>query len=467
MWPITFLQKVWNQLELQSLRERLIKYGDSLDDVNQGLTKTRSTLDLSLTQQQHLLQLLETIETAATTVIPEVPQPFIADWPQYRIPPLIDFNLQSALDKVAEQQQRYQRLQATIDEWHAVITGERQKSLYAVLLSMVDVVGATCIGINTDHRFKETHFDVVIVDESGQIQIHNLCVPISRAAQIILVGDHKQLPPVVQDEIIQELEAREVDTALLKKSWFEVLWDKAPTDHKVILDTQFRCPAIISDYVSEAFYDSAYHAGKGMEKKAPLLGFCKSTMVFIDTSQFPETKRYERSHQETDGMNVVQDNPVETELVVQILRRALIEKPELGAGEIGIIVPYANHVKQIQSAIKKQQHSEFKALQIPVYELVASVDSFQGQERDLIILAFTRSNPSGRVGFLRDWRRLNVAMTRTKRQLIMVGDLSTLTHMDRRGDQAPDAEFKQAMRKLVTYIHQHCHYIDATTWLPA
>jgi superfamily I DNA and/or RNA helicase len=116
---------------------------------------------------------------------------------------------------------------------------------------MVDVVGATCNCINTNSAFRDVPFNTVIVDESGQIQLHNLIVPLSRGERAILVGDHKQLPPVVQQEITDELDARGVDAALMKDSWFERLWHATDDGRKVILDTQYRCPAIISDYIRQ------------------------------------------------------------------------------------------------------------------------------------------------------------------------------------------------------------------------
>ena len=168
--------------------------------------------------------------------------------------------------------------------WEKSIHSERQSSLYETILEYVDVVGATCIGINSNKLFANIPFDVVIVDESGQIQLHNLMVPLSRASKAILVGDHKQLPPVVDDELAAELEEQGFDPIFLQKSWFEILWDPMPDDHKTMLDTQFRCPSIISDFVSKAFYESKYFAGSGMEKKQPILPYFNSTMTFIDLS---------------------------------------------------------------------------------------------------------------------------------------------------------------------------------------
>lgn len=362
--------------------------------------------------------------------------------------------------------QNTRKVSEELESWHKTITTERQQSLYPILLSMVDVVGATCIGINTNYAFKETPFDVVIVDESGQIQIHNLIVPLSRAPKAILVGDHKQLPPVVGEEMIEELEARDERTDLYKSSWFEWLWENSPEDRKAMLDTQFRCPAVISDYISAAFYEDKYHAGTGMDAKLPLFKFTSSPVLFIDTSSLPGAQRYEKSRN-NEGRNEVLDNSIETQLVINVLERAINESPNLAKNnEIGVIVPYANHVKKIQQCIEQTRRNNTSCLNqisAPLKDLVASVDSYQGQERDLIILSFTRSNAKGQVGFLQDWRRLNVAMTRAKKQLIMIGDLSTLTHL--RNPNATDAEFKNAMKDLSSFVKARCQYQTADTWL--
>lgn len=375
--------------------------------------------------------------------------------------------LAASMEKVAG---RFSSFSAEIKSWQQSITSVRQESLYPILLRLVDVVGATCIGINTNSYFKDIDFDVVIIDESGQIQLHNLIVPLARAPQAILVGDHKQLPPVVQDELKAEVQSRaeheffDVNTRLLEKSWFEVLWDQAPENRKVMLDTQFRCPSLISDYISEAFYQSKYFAGEPMKKKKPLFSFTTSTVLFIDTSKLPLKERAEQSRK-IGARNEVLGNKCETSLVLLTLQRVLAEKPELGRkGEIGIIVPYANHVQEIQKAVmKEQRQGRLTEISTPVMELAASVDSYQGQERDLIIFTFTRSNPGGSVGFLADWRRLNVAMTRAKGQLIMIGDFSTLANTER--SNAVDREFKIAMKMLQRFTKERCQLVEAGTWL--
>lgn len=375
------------------------------------------------------------------------------------------------LTQLAVVRESFVRVVHEATAWHKTISNQRQEGLYSILLNFVDVVGATCIGINTNKFFKEALFDVVIVDESGQIQLHNLSVPLSRAPKAILVGDHKQLPPVVKDELVDEVASRaeadsgDIDTKLLKKSWFELLWDSAPEDRKAMLNTQFRCPAVISDYISAAFYENKYFAGAGMAEKKPLSSFFSSPMVFIDTSKLPMHVRQESSRRGDDRDELI-GNVIETRLVLDVLGRALSSSPDLGERrEIGVIVPYKLHVQEIQRAISARQRAgELLGLPSPINELVASVDSYQGQERDLIVFTFTRSNPNGGVGFLADWRRLNVAMTRAKRQLVMIGDFSTLAKPSKVGRR--DAEFKDAMAQLRSFVQKHGQLIDASAWLP-
>jgi len=412
-----------------------------------GRLKTRLVaLEQELDRAQHAfdaaVQSRNAKRAELEAAFPVVPLHSVGDLP---LPTMNDFDW----GQVAELQAQLDRVTQCVAEWYGGLRKKRE-ILNDLALERVNVVGATCIGINTKEIFRKMTFDVVIVDESGQIQAHNLIVPLSRAARVIMVGDHKQLPPVVQDEIQEEIEARgdwdEMASELFQKSWFELLWDRVPENRKVMLDTQFRCPAVISDYVSDAFYEGEYRAGHAMKEKGPLFSFTSSPMIFVDTSKID--KRHEQSRRSDDRLEIL-GNETETRLIVNVLEAALIEMPDLAhRREIGIIVPYANHVKRIQKLIQKRRRSgSLKNLDMPVGELVASVDSFQGQERDLVIFTFTRSNSRGAVGFLADWRRLNVAMTRARKQLIMIGDSKTLARKPR-STGARDAEFKHAVRKL-------------------
>lgn len=463
-WPVFEGFSIWlNKLKTKSLHKRIEKIQFSI--VN--LTDKKSDVDAKIAQTNDQLQQYSQAITALNLQVQGFTKGLVALVPEMHIPGSEQSNINiEELEQLNDLLDRSSSLLKSLSSWYEKLKNERQQALYKILIENVNVVGATCIGINTKALFRELDFDVVIVDESGQIQLHNLIVPLSRASKAILVGDHKQLPPIVSDEILEEIKANDFDDHLdlYRLSWFESLWNNAPQDRKIMLDTQFRCPSMISDFVSEAFYEGNYFAGAGMDKKKPLLSFCPQPMIWIDTLRV--ANKGEKATQQ-DGRTVVQDNPCETELVINLLSKAIIEKPELAEHrEIGVIVPYANHVKAIQKAIKKEQRKgRLTELKMPLNELVASVDSFQGQERDLIIFTFTRSNTKGQVGFLADWRRLNVAQTRAKKQLVMIGDSETLTKGSQK-EQGHDVEFKKAMFLLRDQCYKVASLLPASRFLP-
>lgn len=372
--------------------------------------------------------------------------------------------VRSLMQELSNYQERISNIQMTLNDWFEDIHNRRRHSLYPLLLEHVNVVGATCIGINTKEMFRDIDFDVVIVDEAGQIQVHNLMVPLSRSKKAILVGDHKQIRPVVQPEMQEELQEKgggEDELKLYERSWFEWLWDQSPESRKFMLDTQFRCPSEISDFVSQAFYENRYYAGANKLKSEPLLKFCPSPMIWLDTADVKNN--YE---QRNEGQFV--GNRSETNIIVEVCRRAIIEMPQLvERREVGIIVPYRKHLQQIQARIKQLQKTKaFPELSIPLNELVASVDSFQGQERELIIFACSRSNKRGSVGFLKDWQRLNVALTRAKKQVIIVGNTKTMTHLPESHLGAVDKEFKEAMQLLVKQLQERKAVLPGFRFFP-
>ena len=452
-WPkvLEKVRKFLNSIRLRMARRRLEALLNRFQSIAREVLRLQEELEVAITTRSEMQAESIKFENEYRRWFSERPDNFVDE---IRLPEPDNF-LPHQLESVRKD---FEGLREKLDRWYSRLRGERQQFLYPLLLERVDVVGATCVGINTRTLFRDMKFDVVIVDEAGQIQAHNLIVPLSRAERTILVGDHKQLPPVAQESMRQEVVDRgfEHEMSLYDSSWFERLWDRAPHNRKVMLNEQFRCPQVISEYISSTFYDGRYFASPTLKNRGPLFGFCPGPLVFIDTRRIPN--HYESGRNE-DSRWIVQDNRVETRLVVELLKRAAKEQPQLVAErEVGVIVPYRNHVVRIHHAVREEQmQGRLHQLDMPLRELIASIDSFQGQERDLIILPFTRSNRWGNVGFLRDWRRLNVALTRAKRQLIVIGDTETLTKSGRDGE---DAEFKRAMGLLVRFCGKNGCLLD-------
>ncbi|MCK7460412.1 DEAD/DEAH box helicase [Idiomarina aminovorans] len=447
----------WHSYQLRRLERQINKWSQLLN-FNQ-----KQHDELSIESEQTEKQLKETLQKCAQYLerLQKVEAKHPGNYLDYiRIP---DGRLLMK-GKLSTYQEKISGIQTTLSNWFDDIHNRRRHSLYPLLLEHVNVVGATCIGINTKEMFRDIDFDVVIVDEAGQIQVHNLMVPLSRSKKAILVGDHKQIRPVVQPEVLEELQEKGCDDEELKlyeRSWFELLWEQSPKSRKFMLDTQFRCPSEISDFVSQAFYENNYYAGANKINSKPLLHFCPSPIIWLDTAEV-KNNHEERKEGQFSG------NRSETNIIVEVCRRAIVEMPELvERREIGIIVPYRKHLQQIQSRIKQLQKTKaFPELSIPLSELVASVDSFQGQERELIIFACSRSNKRGNVGFLKEWQRINVALTRAKKQVIMVGNTETMTHLTKSNLDSADKDFKQAMQLLVKQLQERNAILPGFRFFP-
>ena len=138
-------------------------------------------------------------------------------------------------------------------------------------------------------------------------------------------------------------------------------------------------------------------------------------------------------------------NRVETRIVIDLLKHIVSERPEL-VHDMSVIVPYRNHIEEILKAINEEQ--ELSRWSEDLEQLMATIDSFQGQEKDLIVVLFTRSNRKGEIGFLQERRRLNVALSRAKRQMLVIGNMRTLKNSKR---DERDLASKQVMEQLYRY----------------
>lgn len=325
------------------------------------------------------------------------------------------------------------------------------------VLRYADIVGATCIGVATAKGLADIDFDLVIVDEAGQISTPNLLVPLVRARRAILVGDHMQLPPFVDSTVqtwiknlapqaLQELDLEEEDfdgsqllTNLTRSAFEQLLTAQPGRNNLVVFTEQRRMPGVIAEFASQHFYNKLLTTVHNQTPTGRDQLF-RSALAFVDTSALPTATRREWKREKTeDGGNPGFTNPCEARFIARLAAHYDQQKIEWG-----VIVPYRAQASLIISLMEK-------LVAAPDYrwdERVATVDSFQGGERDAIIYSFTRSNQHGGVGFLKELRRFNVALTRAKQQLVLVGDLSTLT-------RASDPDFRQLMQGLQDYTQQH------------
>ena len=239
-------------------------------------------------------------------------------------------------------------------------------------------------------------FDVVIVDEASQATIPSVLIPIAKAHRFILAGDHKQLPPTIISERAGELE----------KTLFEELIKMYPYKSQ-LLNVQYRMNSLLMKFPNREFYNNGLKSASSVDEITinDILesGHDEEALLFIDTSDVDDNNERHLK----DSKSIV--NELEAEISVSIAQDYL--DAGIDVDDIGIISPYADQVKIIQE-------------NTPVE--VKTVDGFQVREKDIIIISTVRSNNNGNIGFLKDLRRLNVAITRAKRKLIIIGNKNTL-----------------------------------------
>lgn len=251
------------------------------------------------------------------------------------------------------------------------------------LLTDAQVVAGTPIGLY-DAGLQHHTFSTLVMDEAGQcIEPLAWCV-FPLAEKIILAGDHWQLPPTVLS-----MEAAQLG---LNKSILETAIQQIPEVY--LLDTQYRMREPIAGFSSQYFY-------KGLLKTASSLSDAGGELVFIDTAG--------TGYQEVHGPDGVS---LQNEGELQLIRQ-LIEQESIPLAKTALISPYAGQVTAARNSLDKQLR-------------ISTIDSFQGQEKEIILLSLVRSNDEGEIGFLRDYRRMNVAITRAKEKLIVIGDSATI-----------------------------------------
>jgi hypothetical protein len=331
-----------------------------------------------------------------------------------------------------------------IAEWRARVDAPGDE-LNREMVRYADVVAATCIGTATSPLLAGLDFDLAIVDEAGQISTPNLLVPLVRARRSVLVGDHHQLPPFLDSEVQGWADslrnAAGTDPAraqrigdLLKRSAFEDCYATAGDEHRVMLTVQRRMPAEVADFVSRAFYGGALRTVHDGGAHDPVFA---RPFAMVDTADQPEGRRRDRrgrQSEEWEAHGYV--NELEAALITQIVTVCADAYRDWA-----VIVPYRAQVERVRELITMSLGGE-------AAESVGTVDAFQGGERDLIVYGCTRSNARGDIGFLSEQRRLNVAITRARRQLVLVGDTSTLT-------RAGDKPFADLMRHLIGYLRDN------------
>lgn len=362
-------------------------------------------------------------------------------------------------------------LMEIIDDFLKEINGQDEKGYFytASHVHSLQVVMGTCIGIGTDSSIKKSgvQFDTLIVDEAGKANMSETNVPMSIARKYILVGDHNQLPPYmdiqeVRDFMASEETKGEADESRVKKvlstSLFEdFLNDPSfPEESKVLLNYQYRMNPTIGSLISRLFYEDQLNNGVGTESQVVNMDNFPDAITFYDTGKTKNRREYDPYEKSSGKGNIY--NPCEIQLIcdkiVPELETMLMGEEKLS---VGIVTPYSEQVHRLKAALHGTKFEK----------CIYTIDNIQGQEYDIVVLSFVRAFPSsnGSVGFLDDLRRLNVALSRAKKKLIMIGNANTLccpeVHKSNGlniGGKKPEEIFSIIARENVR--HAEFNYID-------
>jgi len=269
-------------------------------------------------------------------------------------------------------------------------------------------------------------FPVVFLDEASMSTEPASLVPLMKGSQhVALIGDHKQLPPVIASQ--------EAQSNGLGISLFERLTEEGAIP-SVMLDIQYRMHPDISRFPSAEFYNFSLSDGT-VDSVGKVASFLDPPISTHLTANPVTGNRPSLIFLDHAGSESIKDrsrvNWNEAHIVCAIVEDLLLHNKDLRGSDIGVITPYVAQVSLLDRLFDKNEErfkqvlGEQRAMQLANIE-VKSVDGFEGREKEVIIFSTVRNNTRGHIGFLADRRRLNVGLTRAKRGLFVIGSIATL-----------------------------------------
>jgi len=289
-----------------------------------------------------------------------------------------------------------------------------EQKLLDTIIAESQAICSTLIGVS--HKsIAHLHFRTGIIDEASQALEPECWNAMLKTDRIILAGDHLQLAPTVKSKSAIELG---LGITLLSRL-------ASKLSHTYLLRTQYRMHDAILSFSNHQFYEMQLISADEVANRS----IDERPLEVIDTSGcgFEETQNLKTLSRYNEGEYFI------------LREHYLQHKEKYKHLSIGIISPYSEQVKYISAKIEKEEIYREMSIR------VNSIDGFQGQENDIIYISLVRSNPSGEIGFLDDERRLNVALTRARQKLIIIGDFSTLSQ-------------NKLFNELAEHVEQVGHY---------
>ncbi len=294
------------------------------------------------------------------------------------------------------------------------------------------IVASTCVGIASRHALKNLRYDWVIIDEAARATAPELLLPMLLGKKIILVGDHKQLPPIINLAHDNDFNLK-LNKKVLEKSLFEEVFEKSEggSAQKTLL-SQFRMHSNISKLINNIFYPKYKIKSRAIdEEKKHELGF-NEQVIWLDTNFMEENVEEE--------VNKSFRNKLESKIILSKLEE--INQIYLNIGRksnVAIISGYSAQKELLINDINPDS-SKWSNLEIQI----DNIDAFQGSEAEIVFYSLVRSNYKNNIGFLKDERRLNVALSRGKNCLFLVGNKDAVC------DYRPGKE--NSFNRIVSFI---------------
>jgi DNA polymerase III delta prime subunit len=269
-------------------------------------------------------------------------------------------------------------------------------------LEPYNLVAGTCNRLAIDSRLRFKVFDWLILDEANKVRANEALALMPLAKRWVMIGDLKQLPPVMEEAASTFKVEQPLDELVRDESFYGWVWDKVPANSRIMLPRQYRMREPIGRAVSDLFYDGKL-IHEAPHPRMPLPWPFDRELVWVDTGAQDEYRDAQRSVANEFEVALCKD-------ITSIIRRRVRK------ARLAVIAMYNSQVNRLQSALKG----------IVPPDDIESVDAFEGRESDGVILSLVRSNDRAAIGFLNDPNRVNVAISRAKKLLVIVGDSKTV-----------------------------------------
>lgn len=315
--------------------------------------------------------------------------------------------------------------------------------LAATFLESSRVIAGTCLGFISHRAVRDLTFDLCIVDEASKATSTELLVPLVRSERFILVGDSNQLPPLDEELLRNDalLREHELTAGFVKETLFERLALGLPEKNRFALTEQYRMIAPIGNLISECFYDGTLRSPNAVG--LPGYEHLGKAVLWLDTSGIPARRENKDKSSSASYLNRLEADVIFERirsLEFAIERGLLNRRTDGNPFEVLLIAPYRSQLDELARRLARMAVKP-KHLKIEI----ESVDAVQGREADFALFSVTRSNSEGKLGFLGHdhWRRINVALSRARFGLTIIGD----------------AEFSEStpggLKRVLSYIRQN------------